>query len=201
MWQRWFGWLVNSQGTEGSFSNLVHVVQKVPKLFPLFAVTAWSIWHRQNKSRLQEATVPLGRLAEFAENYLHNFADREGHQVNPVRRTATATQWSPPSDELVKINFDGALFGESESVGIGVVIRNLGGEVMASLSEKIVKPQAAELVEILAAQRAVLFSRETGFFKSVFEGDSTTVIKLLQDRNVSYFQDRHILKEIGRAHV
>ena len=84
VWQRRFGWLVNSQGSEGSFSNLVHGVQKVPKLFPLFAVTAWSIWHHRNKSRLQAAMVLLGRLAEFAENYLHNFADRGGQQVNPV---------------------------------------------------------------------------------------------------------------------
>ena len=113
-----------------------------------------------------------------------------------MRRTTTTTRWSPPSEELVKINFDGALFGESESAGIGVVIRNSGGEVMASLLEKIVKPQTAELVEILAARRAVLFSREMGFFKSVFEGDSATVIKLLQDRNVSHFQGGHILKDI-----
>ena len=42
----------------------------------------------------------------------------------------------------------------------------------------------------------MLFSRETGFFKSVFEGDSATVIKLLQDRNVSHFQGGHILKDI-----
>ena len=77
-----------------------------------------------------------------------------------------------------------------------MVIRNSGGEVMASLSEKIVKPQTAELVEILAARRAVLFSRETGFFKSVFEGDSATVIKLLRDRNVSHFLGGNILKDI-----
>lgn len=34
VWQRRFGWLVNSQGLDGSFSNLVHGEQKVPKLFP-----------------------------------------------------------------------------------------------------------------------------------------------------------------------
>ena len=35
---------------------------------------------------------------------------------------------------------------------------------MAALFEKIVKPQAAELMEILAARRAVLFSTEMGFY-------------------------------------
>ena len=49
------------------------------------------------------------------------------------------------------------VFGESNSAGIGVVIRNSGGRVLAALSEKILKPQSADLVEILAARRAVLF--------------------------------------------
>ena len=113
-----------------------------------------------------------------------------------VRRAATTVSWSPPSENWVKINFDGALFGESDSAGIGVVIRNLEGEVMAALSEKIVKPQVAELIEILATQHVVLFSTETGFYNSVFEGESSIVIKHLHDRNVSHSQGGHILKEI-----
>ena len=113
-----------------------------------------------------------------------------------MRRATTVVCWGPPSENLVKINFDGALFGESNSVGIGVVIRNPNGGVMAALSKKIVKPQAAELVEILATRRAVLFSREMSFYNSVFEGDLSNVIKLLQDRNVSHSQGGHILKDI-----
>jgi len=68
----------------------------------------------------------------------------------------------------VKINFDGALFGESDSVGIGVVIRNSEGGVLVALSEKIMKPQSAELVEILAARRAVLFFCRIGFLQFGF---------------------------------
>ena len=66
---------------------------------------------------------------------------------------------------------------------------------MAALFEKIVKPQATELMEILAARRAVLFFTETGFYNSVFEGDSSIVIKFIQARNVSHSQGRHILKD------
>ena len=74
-----------------------------------------------------------------------------------MKNVATVASWSPPYENQVKINFDGALFGESDSAGIGVVIRNSGGRVLAALSEKILKPQSADLVEILAARRAVLF--------------------------------------------
>ena len=66
--------------------------------------------------------MPLDRLADFAENYLQNYADSNGQQVPPVRIAATAVSWCPPSENLVKTNFDEALFGESDSTGIGVVI-------------------------------------------------------------------------------
>ena len=38
----------NSQGAEGSFSDLVQLVQKNPRLFPIFAVTAWTVWHHRS---------------------------------------------------------------------------------------------------------------------------------------------------------
>ena len=48
VWQRRFGWMDNSQGAEGSFSDLVQLVQKNPRLFPMFAVTAWTVWHHRS---------------------------------------------------------------------------------------------------------------------------------------------------------
>ena len=96
----------------------------------------------------------------------------------------------------MKINFDGGLFGKSDCTRIDVVIRNSEDVVMAALSEKIVKPQAVELVELLATRRAVLFSRKSGFYNPVFEGDLSTVIKSLQDRIVSHAQGGHVLKDI-----
>ena len=42
----------------------------------------------------------------------------------------------------------------------------------------------------------MLFSRESGFYNPVFEGDLSTVIKSLQDRIVSHAQGGHILKDI-----
>ena len=40
----------------------------------------------------------------------------------------------------MKINFDGAMFSESDEAGLGVVIQNSKGEVLVALFEKIQKP-------------------------------------------------------------
>jgi len=57
----------------------------------------------------------------------------------------------------VKVNFDGAVFGDSHEAGVGVVIRNERGEVMAPLLEKIAMPSSVEVLKMLAARRAAIF--------------------------------------------
>ena len=85
----------------------------------------------------------------------------------------------PLTSEFLKTNFDGAMFGESKKAGIGVVIRNFEGEVMAVLSEKIKKSPIVEIMELLVAKRAVNITLETGFNKFVTKGDSKFVINSL----------------------
>ena len=79
-----------------------------------------------------------------------------------------------------KINFDGAMFGESGEVGIRVVVPNSVGEVKAALAEKIRKPLTVEVLKLLATRRAALFSEDLGLDKVIFEGDSEQVMKALQ---------------------
>lgn len=69
------------------------------------------------------------------------------------------------------------MFGESEEVGLRVVVCNFHSEVKAALVEKICK---LPLAEVLVAKRATLFAQELGLEKVIFEGDSKQVIKALQ---------------------
>ena len=58
----------------------------------------------------------------------------------------------PPKLGEYKINFDGAMFNESEEAGIGVMVRDSSGQVIAALAEKVGKPCNSELLEMLAAK-------------------------------------------------
>lgn len=60
----------------------------------------------------------------------------------------------------MKTNYDGTMFGESEKAGIGVVIGDSDGAVMAALTEKIKKPPSVEALKLLVARRAVSFTLE-----------------------------------------
>ena len=73
------------------------------------------------------------------------------------------SRWTSLQVGLVKIDFDGAVFSESNQFGVGVVIRDNNGAVLASCSEKIHQAYKPDEVEALAALKAVTFACELGF--------------------------------------
>ena len=81
---------------------------------------------------------------------------------------------SPP--DWVKINFDGAIFQEKDEAGLGAIIRNDHGLVMAALTQVIPLPTSVEMVEVLAARRALSFAHELGFDHIILEGNSDIAI-------------------------
>ena len=104
-------------------------------------------------------------------------------QVNP------RTRWQPPPADLMKINFDGAVFSSVNVSGIGVVIRNNLGQVIASCSQRLPPVYSSNEVEALATAKAVSFAAEIGITKAVLEGDSLTIMKALSSdhRSLSSF--------------
>ena len=105
------------------------------------------------------------------------------------------TRWKPPASGELKANFDGAVFVDIGEVGIGVVIRNEFGEVMATLSEKIALSPLMETLELLVARRAVMFAVELRFRHVIFEGDAEGVIKVLSQRDVTQSPVDHLVKD------
>ena len=60
------------------------------------------------------------------------------NRVQQLQATVSSTNrvtWIPPLANSLKINFDGALFKDINKAGLGVVVRNDHGQVLASLLE------------------------------------------------------------------
>nr|POE86670.1 hypothetical protein CFP56_52919 [Quercus suber] len=99
--------------------------------------------------------------------------------TRPKRRV----RWKPPDQDTFKINFDGVIFAEDKCSGLGVIIRNQEGLVIASMSTQV--PQQLQPIEIeaLAASNALGFAREVGISEAVLEGNSSLVMTALKTKN------------------
>ncbi|KAK7814598.1 hypothetical protein CFP56_016855 [Quercus suber] len=61
----------------------------------------------------------------------------------------------------VKANFDGAIFSQDGLAGIGIIIWNEQGLVMAALSQQIPLPTSVEMVEVLVVRWALFLLRNS----------------------------------------
>ena len=89
--------------------------------------------------------------------------------------------------DILIVNFDGTVFSNSNSSGVGAVIRNYNGVVMASCAEKLNQAYKEEEIEALAALKALQFAYGLGFQNAILEGGSLGLIKALkaEDHNLS----------------
>ena len=84
-------------------------------------------------------------------------------------------------------------FKEICKAGLGVVIWNSLGQPIASLSELVNLPYSSDIVEAMAASRAIYFSQEIGLNSFILEGDSEVVIKCLKSDDNSFSPFGYIL--------
>lgn len=87
-----------------------------------------------------------------------------------------------PQASFVKVNFDDAIFGDSNKSGVGIVIRDNNGAVLASCSEKIFQAYKVEEIEALAALKALTFAHELGFQNVILKGDALGLIQALKSQ-------------------
>ena len=89
-----------------------------------------------------------------------------------MKQTRTArVKWTAPNRNGYETNFDSAMFHDSGEAGLGLVIWNHEGEVMAGLSEKIPFPPSVTQLELIVARRVALLVQEVGLRNSILEGD------------------------------
>ena len=124
---------------------------------------AWSIWNSRNHLCTTLDSYPLSQLQPTAAQILELFQQNQPMlQTSSMPIFATPTRWSPPFIPSFRINFDEAVYKETNEAGLGVVVRDSLGLVHASLSEKVLLPPSSDDVEAMATTWAILFAQKLG---------------------------------------
>ena len=70
---------------------------------------------------------------------------------------------------VYKLNFDATIFSGMEKFGIGAIIQNKKGEVMAGMSAIGPKVDTSEEAELFACKRSLEFAMDVGFTSLMIE--------------------------------
>ncbi|KAK9993929.1 hypothetical protein SO802_023632 [Lithocarpus litseifolius] len=154
-------WILNNQGNP-----------------ELFGMITWGIWNQRNQVYNHKPCCTSDQLVSQAKERLDEFL-AVFPRVPAVEPKPQAV-WKPPDGRLVKINFDGAIFKAENRSGIGVVIRDNTGAILASLAQSFSPALTPVEIEAVAAARALEFGLETGTVEAIPEGDSELIMNSLR---------------------
>ena len=195
VWLPKFAKLKELSASLSSFADLMSLALQDHLCVEEFANTISLIWMTRNRAFFNNVCLPLEKIPMQARALVQEF-----HHIRPthakIPRTARVVCWKPPPPGVVKINFDGAIFSTQSSAGLGVIIRDHAGLVLAALSQSIPLPTSVETVEVMAGRRALLFAKELGFERVLVEGDSEGVIKAIKEKSLLSSGWGHLLKDI-----
>ena len=100
------------------------------------ATILWTVWHRRNQIRTSNKDHPITQVVQNAKQALQDF--HNANMVQSAQVTFSAhprVRWKPSPNASLKVNFDGPAFKDIGKAGLGAVIRNSFGQVLASISK------------------------------------------------------------------
>ena len=160
----------------------------------LLAFTSWSVWNRRNQLHFKENACPLNQILPLAKERKREFQCLQPTTLRMQHRNHT--RWKPPDRDIYKVNYDGAIFEQQGKAGLGVVIQNSNGEVMASMSQLVQLPSTVAQVEAMAARKAIEFALEIGFDEIILEGDSEIIYIDLLNIGSSLALHGHLIQDV-----
>lgn len=89
-------------------------------------------------------------------------------------------KWIPPVNGKVKMNWDATVNVSKKKMGIGIVIRDDMGEVLACLSSSRGFISQPIIAECWALSRAMEFCSKLGFYQLEIEGDAQVSIQVIK---------------------
>ena len=172
-------WSFRSWEVFSDFKQLVGWLLEKGKPLKFFAIQVWCIWHQRNQSRLQQPCCLTKDLKLTAQDRWDEIGSCYPLPIPTIPQPKP--KWLVPPPNKYKINYDGAILEADNKFGIGVVVRNCNGEVIASLMQQVEQAFQPLEVEAIAACRAVEFGSEIGVDCAIVEGDSEVLVKALRN--------------------
>ena len=191
IWETNMMWLFCRFKKFSNFYKLTRFVLESDRRPELFAPITWTIWSRRNQLRTSNKAFPLSRVLPSATQMLQELTDvQPAAPLQTISPHRSRPKCEPPPPSHLKINFNGAMFRETEEARLGVVVCDAHGKVLASLAEKIKFPSSSNEVEALAAVQAITLAMD------LVEGDLEVVISALRKEEESFSSFGHLISSI-----
>ncbi|KAF4375852.1 hypothetical protein G4B88_002199, partial [Cannabis sativa] len=131
-----------------------------PDSFNLFVCMLWKCWNSRNAFVFRNQCENSKRIQQEAQEYLDLYqVSQKQHQNRPQPTTdCNEETWAPPPIGFLKLNVDGAISSQWGKTGIGALVRDSTGQVIAARASNRMgqmPPKVAEGWALLEASDGV----------------------------------------------
>ena len=106
-------------------------------------------------------------------------------QGNSQQSTAKQKKWKHPPEGWFKVNVDAAVRVEQQGTGLGIVIRNSGGKVIAAAMKPTKFIGKVDFPEAEAIRFGLETAENVGCFPLIVESDSQKIVDLVNPKKSS----------------
>ncbi|KAK0603295.1 hypothetical protein LWI29_003462 [Acer saccharum] len=176
--------------------------------FSYICVLIWCIWGNRNIEFHKGNSKTATDTVEWAHCFLSEFQGT--HQALSPNESIIAAppkiDWVPPPLGALKLNTDVAIRDGFPFIGLGAVIRDHNGDVLAAVSKPMIGLFNAEIGEFLALREGLLLAKRLNLVVNYAETDAVNVA-LNVNSDVCFINDakfivsdiKTLLKEVGNC--
>ncbi|PON44613.1 Ribonuclease H-like domain containing protein [Trema orientale] len=136
------------------------------------------LWSERNYVVHREHAREPHLIADYANSFLQEFWNRIGKLPRgSSSEPRMACRWQAPPSGRLKLNVDASVRTGEGRIGIGDVIRDYWGVVVAAFSKTLVGIFSVDDAETLAVREGFSFVAQNGLYPSVVENDSLSTIQ------------------------
>ena len=146
IWEAVPGFEDRRQYEISSTKDLISVFHEKRKNLELMTMVMWTIWYRCNQLRVSSNDFPKSQVLQQATQALATFQQSQQSLSQPstTLRPHPCAQWSLPPPNCLKLNFHGAIFPKLGKVGLGVVVHDSQGHVIALVLKQAPLPFSSD---------------------------------------------------------
>ncbi|XP_035547375.1 uncharacterized protein LOC118348911 [Juglans regia] len=187
-------------GMEGStFQQLLtqFFSSKPAEVLEEIAITAYHVWKRRNYFVFEGKFISPITICDQSLNALDDY--KNFVKQPPIRKannSAMIQTWEAPPPNTFKVNLDAAIDKIKCKVGVGVIIRDCEGKVIASLRSSRGLFLDAQLGEAVAVLKATSLCVNLELRQVVFEGDALSIVKAVNSPAEKWSSDGMITRDV-----
>ncbi|KAH9709496.1 putative reverse transcriptase/RNA-dependent DNA polymerase [Citrus sinensis] len=166
----------------------------------LMIVYCWVIWSARNKFIFEGKKSDSRFLAAKADSVLKAYqrVSKPGNVHGAKDRGIDQQKWKPPSQNVLKLNVDAAVSTKAQKVGLGAIVRDAEGKILAVGIKQAQFRERVSLAEAEAIHWGLQVANQISSSSLIVESDCKEVVELLNNTKGSRTEIHWILSDVRR---